>query len=204
MNKKELKPVFKHLIENNLSGDIAMFGVSKRDVPIVGKWAKEHGRNVHIFDSFEGLPEPENDNERFPEFIAGVSPKYKPGINFQYKKGELLTEESAVREVLAKNGLDNCFLYKGFYEETLSGRTDPSEFSALLIDVDYPSSLNSVLDYAWKYLKNNGIIACHEAHQKNIIEVFNNRDIMCLGQGKKGDTPHHIEATFYVEKGKHK
>lgn len=203
MNKQELQPVFDHF-ENNkdVEGDIAMFGVSKYDTAIVVPWAKQHGKKVYMFDSFEGLPEPDDDDIE-PEFYDGMNPKYKPGFKLVYHKGEQTNPLEGIQSVLG--GYDNYETIKGFYEDSIPKQEEKEKhyklkFCTVLIDVDYTSSLNICLDYVWERLQPKGMLCTHEVMQKNIVRTFNERGILLKGQDKPEDVPFNVNCAGYTIK----
>lgn len=98
---------------------------------ILANVAARDGRNVWLFDSFEGLPQPRSeDGERAKEWV-----------------GKCLGREEMVREVLARTGArtENVRIVKGWFEDTL--RPSPTGATALLhLDADWYESTMQILE----------------------------------------------------------
>ncbi|GAG39533.1 unnamed protein product [marine sediment metagenome] len=109
----------------NIEGDIAEVGVYKGGSARVICEVKG-GKSLHLFDSFEGMPET---NETIDK----------------YKKGELgNTTLENVKNYLSK--FKNVYFYKGYFPESARELTNRGcKFSFVNLDVDiYESTLNGL------------------------------------------------------------
>lgn len=99
------------------------------------------------FDSFEGLPEPDNND--------------KSEI---FKKGNLSFSEKAFKKICLKHGIpdDKLIIFKGFYEKTLNLQTqkylESKKAAVIYIDCDLYSSTVTVLKFVKFFLQPGTII----------------------------------------------
>lgn len=119
-------------------------------------------RRLLIFDSFRGLPEPE---EAVTNLVGGAM--------LPYKAGDYCGTLDEVRQTVTQYGdIRVCEFIEGFFDQTLPQR-DPSERYVLIFeDADLPSSVRSVLQWAWPKLRAGQTFFCHEAADKEVVELF--------------------------------
>lgn len=112
------------------------------------------GRDLIVYDSFEGLPAPEeNDN---------INPKVKG-----YFRGDL----EVVQENVRKNGvIKGCQFRKGWFKDTLPSHTEPIAFC--FIDVDLKSSMHDCLVNLWPHLNDDGYVFFDEYTQLYHCAIF--------------------------------
>jgi hypothetical protein len=124
-----------------IDGDVAEVGVyNGGSAKIICEVV--NGKNVHLFDTFEGLPDTcEMDNQR------------------QFHKGDFSAQFESVKDYLKK--YPNIYLYKGIFPLT----SDPiknKKFSFVHLDVDiYESTLNS-LNFFYSRMNKGGVIISHD------------------------------------------
>jgi O-methyltransferase len=125
--------------------------------------AKLAGRKLYVFDSFEGLPEPEKDDVR--HLAMNV-------LQFHsYTKGSWCGSLEAVRANVARYGaLSACTFVKGYFDGTLPKFSEPVAFA--FCDVDLRESLQACLCYLWPLMSANGLLFVHEAHHLEIASLF--------------------------------
>jgi O-methyltransferase len=98
------------------------------------------GRELIVYDSFEGLPEP-SPVDRMPVAVKG-------GF-----RGDL----EAVRENVRRNGvIERCTFRKGWFKDTLPSHTEP--ICVCLIDVDLKASMHDCLVNLWPRLTHHGYV----------------------------------------------
>lgn len=176
--------LYQHRLFNSikhLDGNIVECGVGRGRTFV--SWAflcYDEGRQRHIwgFDSFEGFPEPsqEDNSPRDP------------------KKGEWdFSSVETVFDALVSTGLSSHWvlasttLVKGFFEESLS-KFRGEKIALLHIDVDLYESYKTVLESLYDKVQKGGIIAVDEymetfdhlnfpGAQKAIDEFFKSRNI---------------------------
>jgi O-methyltransferase len=113
------------------------------------------GRELIIYDSFEGLPEPEaNDRYAEPSFAG-------------WFRGEL----DEVKANIARMGaIDRCTFRKGWFKDTLPDHTEP--VVACFIDVDYQSSLVDCITNLWPHLTTHGYVFMDEYTRLDYCALF--------------------------------
>ena len=104
-------------------------------------------KNVHVFDSFEGLPKEEEGVYRVPAWIEG---------NFSSKKFFATENTKAIKQAIkATSGFDEVNFIEGFYENTLNKETfENNQFNPAIvvhIDVDIYKSTVEVLEFLFQY-----------------------------------------------------
>ena len=103
------------------------------------------GRQLIVYDSFEGLPAP------------------TPGD--QYAKAEatglLAADLAMVQEnVRSLGAIDRCTFRKGWFSDTLPHHTEPMVL--MFLDVDYQQSLDDCIRYLWPKLTDEGYVFIDE------------------------------------------
>ena len=130
---------------SNIPGDISEVGVYRGgSAKILAESGK--GKKIHLFDTFEGLPETTDHDS--------------------VKKGWLAdTSLESVKEYL--KGYDNVFFHKGFFPETTEELLT-AKFCLVHLDTDlYQSTLDS-LKFFWPKMSKGGRIISHDY---NAIEI---------------------------------
>lgn len=97
------------------------------------------GRQLVVYDSFEGLPAPEpGDRHARPE-----------------SEGLLCGDLETVRGNIERYGrIDRCEFRKGWFADTLPSHTEP--IALMFLDVDYQRSLHDCVTNLWPHLGDNG------------------------------------------------
>jgi O-methyltransferase len=104
------------------------------------------GRDLILYDSFEGLPPPEQ-GEKYA----------RRGMGTGAFKGSLET----VQANIARGGaLDRCVFRKGWLKDTLPQHTEPVVMCFL--DVDYQASLHECVQHLWPKLVRHGFVFIDE------------------------------------------
>jgi O-methyltransferase len=98
------------------------------------------GRDLIVYDSFEGLPAP----------VAGDD--MKPEVKGSFK-GSLETVQENVRRY---GVIERCTFRKGWFEDTLSSHTEP--IVLCFIDVDLKSSMHDCVVNLWPHLTDQGYV----------------------------------------------
>jgi O-methyltransferase len=110
-------------------------------------------RELHIFDSFAGLPDPSPFEEQ------------------SYKRGDYCGTLDEVRNNIERCGkLNACTFHPGLFQATLPGFSSPCVFA--FIDVDLVQSLKSCLRNLWPLMQPDSYLFSHEAKDNNIVRVF--------------------------------
>ena len=121
------------------------------------------GRELHIFDSFEGLPEPD-DQDRAHLILS------KEEVQ-TYEAGAYAGALDEVKANIAEYGdISVCHFHKGWVEDTLPEFHEAVAFA--YIDVDLVSAEKTCLRYLWPLLQDGSYLFTDEAHHFQIAGVF--------------------------------
>lgn len=124
----------------NLQGDFAEMGVFKGGTALLAARVlteAQDGRPLHLFDSFEGMP----------ETSAGEP----------YVRGDFGQTSAAVVRSLVSQTQANAHLHVGFIPDTFRGLEIP-QFAFAHIDVDLYQSVLDCVEYVYPRLSQGGII----------------------------------------------
>jgi O-methyltransferase len=103
------------------------------------------GRDLIVYDSFEGLPPPEKGDQYAKDEATGM----------------LKVELDDVRENVRKFGaVERCTFRKGWFSDTLPGHTEP--IVLLFLDVDWQASLDDCIRNLWPHLVDRGYVFIDE------------------------------------------
>jgi O-methyltransferase len=123
------------------------------------------GRRIHVFDSFEGLPNPD-----VAVHHIGT------GSEVKYEKGDYAGSLDEVRANVAKFGrLEVCEFVVGFFSDTLPLRAADDRYVMIFEDADLVSSVRDVLTHAWNRLQQGCIFFTHEARDTEVVTLFFDR-----------------------------
>jgi hypothetical protein len=113
------------------------------------------GRDLIVYDSFEGLPAPEADDRYARPELVG------------HYRGSL----DQVRENVRRYGaLDPCQFRAGWFRDTLPGHTEP--IAMCFLDVDYESSLYDCVVNLWPHLIERGYVFIDEYSRIDYCALF--------------------------------
>jgi O-methyltransferase len=121
------------------------------------------GRELHVFDSFAGLPatDEKDSANRCPHL----------GAVHTYEAGMYAGSEGEVRANIERFGeIGVCHFHKGWFEETLPAFEEPLVLAFL--DVDLRSSLETCVRELWPALVPGGRFFVHEAPHLEISSLF--------------------------------
>ena len=127
----------------DVSGNVCEFGVAQGETSaLIANEIKSSNKTLHLFDSFEGLPNPtEKDQLKDDIFSLGSIEAYA---------GKMSCPETFVRarlkEVLFPP--DRYVIHKGFFSQVLSqGSNLPKEISFAYVDFDFYEPILTVLNF---------------------------------------------------------
>lgn len=129
-------------ILKKISGDVAEVGVYKGGSAKIICEANQNVKVVHLFDTFEGLPE--------------VSAKDN---TTHFHKGDYLASYEEVKNYLSK--YQNVHLYKGLFPNT-AGPIEGKRFSFVNLDVDLYEPTLSSLRFFYERMNKGGVIISHD------------------------------------------
>jgi O-methyltransferase len=113
------------------------------------------GRNLVIYDSFEGLPAGDP--------LDREAPGYQPG---DYKG----TVDEVKRNISRYGAAERCEFVKGYFQETLPSLSRPIVLAFL--DVDLEASLATCVRHVWRNLVAGGFIFTDECVGTDYVALF--------------------------------
>jgi len=163
-----VQEIFK--IPESLKGDVVECGCynGATTINLSLACALTHRRLI-VCDSFEGLPEPE-DNERY-EINPDATDYYV------WEKGEFSSVDGleGVKNNVEKFGnIKTCQFVKGYFENSLKN-IDTDSIVLIFEDADMPSSVQDCLRYLWPKLQEGCKFFCHEPWSINVVSLFYDR-----------------------------
>jgi hypothetical protein len=134
-----------HVLGSSVEGDIAEFGThTGRTAKVIAMAMKLYrlDRQLHLFDSFEGLPEASDPADKDNEHVkAGV---WSAGA---FKGASPETLKSWCGNYI---GAERVKTYKGWFSDTLPTVAPGQRYSMIHIDSDFYSSAFDVLDFMFR------------------------------------------------------
>jgi hypothetical protein len=120
-------------------------------------------RDLEVFDSFEGLPEPAAADRT--HVLVGVQEIHT------YEKGAWRGSLAEVKSNVSRFGdLAVCNFNVGYFEQTLPQFHKRCVLAFL--DVDLTESLRTCLKYLWPLLRGGCCVFTHEAHHMEVAALF--------------------------------
>lgn len=149
-------------------------------------------RHIHLFDSFEGIPEPDEfiDGEKAVQQISsvggGTKGRLEPVRGFYEKYadgvGTLETNKHLLEIII---GYDTFFLHyhKGWFQDTLSKvAAGIGDIAILKLDADWYASTKVCLEYLYDKVVSGGFVivddyGCYEGCKKAVDEFMKKKRI---------------------------
>ena len=100
----------------------------------------KNGKNLHLCDTFEGLPEPD-------------------AVDVRFAKGAFHCPLESVQEYLKR--YEGLHFYQGFFPESASSLRD-AKFCFAHLDVDLYSSTRGCLEFLYPRMSSGGVIMSHD------------------------------------------
>ena len=120
-------------------------------------------RELLLFDSFQGLPEPDLKDKK--HIILSNKETHA------YQKGAWTGTLSEVKKNISNFGNINvCKFYEGFFDQTLPLFKD--DVILVFSDADLKKSTETCLKYLWPLLNDNGLFFIHEAAHNDLVSLF--------------------------------
>jgi O-methyltransferase len=138
--------------------------------------AAESGRQLRVYDSFTGLPEPAPCDAALAQ---------EPGCEIGYERGDyssrgVATVQQAVRHYGASNV---CEFIPGLFEDTLPEFKGTPAF--IFMDVDYISSARTCFQHLWPKLVAGGRFYTHEAADAKFVNGIRDGGWWCDTLGER-------------------
>ena len=168
-------------------GDFVEMGCYKGDTSLclaevlaeAGKGAEDlrAAKKLWIYDSFEGLPEKQQQDESV--------------LGKEFKGGELFVTKREVKERFLRAGLKLPQIKKAWFSE-LKAQDLPSEIALAFLDGDFYESIKESLDLVADKMSKNGIIMVHDYHNPALPGVKKAVDEWLSGKNQKVQFFHSI------------
>lgn len=169
------------------SGDFVEMGCYKGDTSLcLAEVLAEAGKGVEdlraakklwIYDSFEGLPEKQQQDESV--------------LGKEFKGGELFVTKREVKERFLRAGLKLPQIKKAWFSE-LKAQDLPSEIALAFLDGDFYESIKESLNLVADKMSKNGIIMVHDYHNPALPGVKKAVDEWLSGKNQKIQFFHSI------------
>ncbi len=143
---KTLEFIITEIIERNISGNIAEFGVFRGEFAQYLNYAFPN-RKLYLFDTFEGFREEEAKAEQSAGNIGESETSAYTNTNVE----RVMNIMPFPKQVIVKQGL---------FPESLNGLED--EFSFISLDADFEQSIYDGLCYFYPRLHDGGYIMLHD------------------------------------------
>jgi hypothetical protein len=178
-----------YIVKNKIEGDFVECGVWRGgSTMVILKTLEKFGdinRKVWLFDTFEGMSEPTDDDKDFKSESA------KKQLNKSAKTDESIiwafaTIDDVKRNIALTNYPENNVHYiKGKVEDTLPNHNYFSAISLLRLDTDWYESTKIELECLYHLLQQNGIMIIDDyGHwqgcRKAVDEFFSNKSFPLL------------------------
>lgn len=125
------------------------------------------GRELHVFDSFDGMPEP---SERDETHVLVDTQRLH-----SYEEGSWDASLDDVRETIVHYGDPGAVtLHAGYFEETMPAFTEPCV--GVFLDTGLRASAETALEHLWRLLEDDCYCFTHEAKHMDLADLFFDRD----------------------------
>jgi len=156
-----------------LDGDVCEFGVAQGATSaLIANEIKKQDKNLHLFDSFEGLPKPSNkDQLKDDVFSLGNIEAYAGSMS--------LPEEMVISRLKEISFPESRYIiHKGFIKELIQNdKKMPTKVSFAYLDFDFYEPTKTVLDFLDKVTPSDAIIIVDDYNYfstgvKTVVDEF--------------------------------
>ena len=135
---------------------------------------KEVGRQLHVFDSFEGLPEGgESAANKYTEYSLR-----RASEGADWFRGSFSAGLETVQENVRRYGcLEVCNFHRGWFKDTLTPGNVPQPTAFAFTDVDLPSSARECLVGIWPHLSDGGVYFSHDFAFLKVLETLHDESL---------------------------
>jgi hypothetical protein len=172
----------KYIINNNIDGDIVECGIWRGgSAMLIAKYLKIkniRNRKIYLYDTYEGMPKPsENDTNFIGENAIVEFSKKSIGDNSSSWCAATIEE---VKKNIYSTGFeeDNIVFIKGKVEKTIPNMLPEDKIAILRLDTDWYESTKHELIHLYPLLVDNGVLIIDDfghwdGAKKAVIEYFN-------------------------------
>ena len=125
------------------------------------------GRELVVFDSFEGFPEDDEFQDELSRRIHAGSSAQKSSF---FKKGLRGNLEEVKGNVEKFGFINSCKFVQGWFKDTMPSFN--RKISMIYLDVDLASSAKACLKYLYPLLEENGTLFSHDGAFPPVVDVF--------------------------------
>lgn len=134
--------------------------------------AKILGKELFVFDSFEGLPEVDEYNIR--DYHARRSSEWVT----DWTAGRYAVRLEQVKSNIEKYGeISVCTFHKGWFSDTLKEENLPDKISFAFTDVDIASSARECLVAIWPLMSVGGVYFSHDVAYIKVLQAILNENL---------------------------
>ena len=127
------------------------------------------GKRLLVFDSFEGLPDPEP-----------WDADHQIGRPRTFRRGEYAAALDEVRANVKEFGrLDLCTFVPGWIADTVGRRLVDEAIAVAFVDVDLVASTRDALTGVWPSVGPGGVVFVHDATDSKLAALLQDRDWWC-------------------------
>jgi len=150
------------MILNGVPGDLAEAGVCGGGMPaIMSKVLAKHGvggRKIHLFDSFDGIPEASPKDNELDQKTYGVNDGSHPMKSSGISRGEVYQVKNNLNQ-WGRTDVAEFLFHVGWFEETMAREIESVGPLALLrVDVDLYSSDYTCFKYLYPKVVQGGYV----------------------------------------------
>lgn len=129
------------------------------------------GRRLHVFDSFEGLPNEEGG------FVKEYHTR-RSSSRIGWRAGDYAAGLEQVRGNIERLGeVEVCRFYKGWFNQTLIPENLPGQIAAAFVDVDMPSSARDCVAAIWPLMSDRAVHFSHDVAFVNVLKAILDRKL---------------------------
>jgi hypothetical protein len=131
------------VLRDGVAGDFVELGVYKgNSAGLLAKFAREHQRQVYLFDTFEGFDQRD--------------------LKETEKKMTGLFSDTSVEAVQTLIGTDSITFVKGFFPDSAAQITMPEKIAIAHIDCDLYAPMKAGLEWFYPLLSKGGMMILHD------------------------------------------
>ncbi len=156
-----LYKAIQYIVRNNIPGDIVECGVWKGGSSMLAalslKRFNDNSRKIYLFDTFEGMSEPTNEDVNFRNEEA--FDEYAKSLGENGTSGWCNASIEEVKKNMTKTGYpsQNTIFVKGKVEDTIP-LTTPKSISVLRLDTDWYESTLHELKHLYPKITSQGVL----------------------------------------------
>src|SRR4051794_8945995 len=149
----------RHVVDAGIPGDIVECGVWRGgSMQAIARTLGARGatdRELHLFDTFEGMPDPTEEDRRYDGAPAQALLAERPRTAWVWAVASL----EDVQEGMAETGYpaERIHYHRGMVEETIPGAA-PRDIALLRLDTDWYASTKHELEHLYDRVPSGGLV----------------------------------------------